>query len=92
LITLDPVLMELADIMEHEQVRARHRQQRFETYAITGGRVVVLNGAAALVHEGDRVIVIGMPSTTGLTARYAPTNRPRRRAESTDEPGETAPR
>ena len=61
-ITLDPVLMDLADILEHEQVHVLDVDNgaRFETYAIRGGPgEVVLNGAAArLVHPGDRVIVI----------------------------------
>ena len=61
-ITLDPRLMELADIREHEQVHVLDIDNgaRFETYAISGGPGdVVLNGAAArLVHTGDRVIVI----------------------------------
>ena len=61
-ITLDPRLMELADIREHEQVAVLDIDNgaRFETYAIPGGPGdVVLNGAAArLVHTGDRVIVI----------------------------------
>ena len=62
LITLDPVLMRMADIREHEQVHVLDVDNgaRFETYAIPGGpRDVVLNGAAArLVQPGDRVIVI----------------------------------
>ena len=61
-ITLDPMLMRLADIEEHEQVHVLDIDNgaRFETYAIPGGPGdVVLNGAAArLVHPGDRVIVI----------------------------------
>jgi len=61
-ITLDPRLMELADLMEHEQVHVLDIDNgaRFETYAITGGPGdVIVNGAAArLVHPGDRVIVI----------------------------------
>jgi aspartate 1-decarboxylase len=61
-ITLDPVLMERANIFEHEQVQVVDIDNgaRFETYAIKGGRGdVVLNGAAArLVHPGDRVIII----------------------------------
>jgi aspartate 1-decarboxylase len=61
-ITLDPALMELADIVEHEQVHVLDIDNgaRFETYAITGGPGdVIVNGAAArLVHTGDRVIVI----------------------------------
>jgi aspartate 1-decarboxylase len=61
-ITLDPVLMELADVLEHEQVHVLDLDNgaRFETYAMRGGRGdVIINGAAArLVHTGDRVIVI----------------------------------
>ncbi len=61
-ITLDPELMALADIREHEQVHVLDIDNgaRFETYAITGGPGdVILNGAAArLVHTGDKVIVI----------------------------------
>jgi aspartate 1-decarboxylase len=61
-ITLDPRLMELADIREHEQVHVLDIDNgaRFETYAIRGGPGdVIVNGAAArLVHRGDRVIVI----------------------------------
>jgi aspartate 1-decarboxylase len=61
-ITLDPKLMELADVLEHEQVHVLDLDNgaRFETYAITGGSGdVIINGAAArLVHTGDRVIVI----------------------------------
>jgi aspartate 1-decarboxylase len=61
-ITLDPTLMDLADIVEHEQVHVLDIDNgaRFETYAMRGGPGdVVLNGAAArLVHPGDHVIVI----------------------------------
>jgi len=61
-ITLDPELMRLADIREHEQVHVLDidNGERFETYAIPGGAGdVVLNGAAARkVQPGDRVIVI----------------------------------
>jgi aspartate 1-decarboxylase len=63
-ITLDPALMELADIAEHEQVHVLDIDNgaRFETYTIAGRRgsgAVQVNGAAArLVHTGDRVIVI----------------------------------
>ena len=61
-ITLDPRLMELADIREHEQVHVLDIDNgaRFETYVISGGRGdVILNGAAArLVHPGDKIIVI----------------------------------
>jgi aspartate 1-decarboxylase len=61
-ITLDPRLMELADIVEYEQVHVLDIDNgaRFETYVIRGGPGdVVINGAAArLVHTGDKVIVI----------------------------------
>ena len=61
-ITLDPRLMELADLMEHEQVHVLDIDNgaRFETYVIRGGPGdVIVNGAAArLVQSGDRVIVI----------------------------------
>jgi aspartate 1-decarboxylase len=61
-ITLDPHLMERADIREWEQVTVVDIDNgaRFETYAIPGGPGdCCLNGAAArLVHKGDLVIVI----------------------------------
>ena len=61
-VSLDPHLMELADIREHEQVAILDIDNgaRFETYAILGEPgEVCLNGAAArLVAPGDRVIVI----------------------------------
>ena len=61
-ITLDPRLMELADIRHFEQVQVLDIDNgaRFETYAMPGEPGdVVLNGAAArMVHPGDRVIVI----------------------------------
>ena len=61
-ITLDPVLMELADIREFEQVHVLDIDNgaRFETYAMAGasGDVIVNGAAARLVQPGDRVIVI----------------------------------
>lgn len=61
-VSLDPELMKLADIREHEQVAILDIDNgaRFETYAILGEPgEVCLNGAAArLVAPGDRVIVI----------------------------------
>lgn len=63
-ITLDPLLLEAADIREYEQVQVVNINNgaRFETYAIVGAPGsgdVVLNGAAArLVQPGDRVIII----------------------------------
>ena len=76
-ITLDPRLMELADLMEHEQVHVLDIDNgaRFETYAMEGGPGdVILNGAAArLVATGDRVIIItyGVYDEAELAA-YAP--------------------
>jgi aspartate 1-decarboxylase len=61
-ISLDPRLLEAADIQEYEQVAVLdiNNGARFETYAIRGVEgQVCLNGAAArLVHPGDLVIVI----------------------------------
>jgi aspartate 1-decarboxylase len=63
-ITLDPVLMELADILPHEQVHVYDvdNGNRLITYAIEGtpgDGGVCLNGAAArLVQPGDRVIIV----------------------------------
>ena len=61
-ITLDPALMELADLLEHEQVHVLDIDNgaRFETYVMRGGPGdVIINGAAArLVHTGDRVIIL----------------------------------
>lgn len=63
-ITIDPELMEAADLLEYEQVHVVNVNNgaRFETYVIPGVRgegEICLNGAAArLAHEGDKVIVI----------------------------------
>jgi len=63
-ITVDPELLEAADILEHEQVAVVdvNNGARFETYTIAGERgsgEMKVNGAAArLVHHGDTIIVI----------------------------------
>jgi aspartate 1-decarboxylase len=63
-ITVDPDLLDAADIREHEQVHVLDVDNgaRFETYAIAGergSREMKVNGAAArLVHQGDTIIVI----------------------------------
>jgi aspartate 1-decarboxylase len=61
-ISIDPTLMDLADILENEQVAVLDIDNgaRFETYAIKGGAAqICLNGAAArLVHPGDKVIIL----------------------------------
>ncbi len=67
-ITIDPDLLEAADILEHEQVHVVDVDNgaRFETYTIPGRRgsgEICVNGAAArLVHRGDTVIVISYGS------------------------------
>ena len=63
-ITIDPDLLEVADIREYEQVAVVdvNNGARFETYAIPGepgSGDMKLNGAAArLVQRGDTIIVI----------------------------------
>lgn len=63
-ITIDPELLDAADIMEFEQVAVVDIDSgaRFETYTIAGERGsgdMNVNGAAArLVHQGDTIIVI----------------------------------
>jgi aspartate 1-decarboxylase len=60
-VSVDPALMEAADIKEFEQVTVVdiNNGARFETYAMLGGPgEVCLNGAAArLVQPGDLVII-----------------------------------
>ena len=63
-ITLDPELMEAANILENERIWVLDVDNgaRFDTYVIPGVRgdgEVQLNGAAArLVHTGDKVILV----------------------------------
>ncbi len=63
-ITVDPELLEAADILPHELVHVVDVDNgaRFETYTIEGTRgsgEMKVNGAAArLVHRGDTIIVI----------------------------------
>ena len=79
-ITVDPLLLEAADILAHEQVAVLDIDNgaRFETYTIEGERgsgELKLNGAAArLVARGDTVIVISYASyDEAELERYAPT-------------------
>ena len=78
-ITVDPDLLEAADILEHEQVAVVdvNNGARFETYTIAGARgsgEIKVNGAAArLVHHGDTVIVISYAQYDRLDLeRYEP--------------------
>jgi aspartate 1-decarboxylase len=63
-ITIDPDLLEAADMLEFEQVAVVDVDNgaRFETYTIAGARGsgdMKINGAAArLVHRDDTIIVI----------------------------------
>jgi aspartate 1-decarboxylase len=63
-ITIDPDLLEAADIREFEQVAVVDVDNgaRFETYTIAGepgsGDMKVNGAAARLVHHGDTIIVI----------------------------------
>lgn len=76
-ISLDPTLMDLADILVGEQVHIVDIDNgaRFETYAIEGRPGdVCLNGAAArLVHPGDKIIVMSYADFTETELEtYAP--------------------
>ena len=63
-ITIDPELLEAADVREFEQVAVVDVDNgaRFETYTIAGepgsGEIKVNGAAARLVHRGDTIIVI----------------------------------
>ncbi|MGO8872323.1 MAG: aspartate 1-decarboxylase [Acidimicrobiales bacterium] len=61
-ISIDPVLLKLADIVPNEQVAVYNLMngERFETYAIEGTEgQICLNGAAArLAQVGDLVIIV----------------------------------
>ncbi len=63
-ITIDPVLLKLADIIEFEKVSVvnLNNGQRFDTYTIAGkpesGEICVNGAAARLVHVGDVVIIM----------------------------------
>lgn len=63
-ITIDPVLMKAAGILEYEKVQIVDidNGQRFETYTIAGepdSGMICLNGAAArCVQKGDKIIIM----------------------------------
>ena len=78
-VTVDPELLEAADIREHEQVHVVDIDNgaRFETYTIAGERgsgEIKVNGAAArLVHNGDTIIIISYASYDAAEmANYEP--------------------
>ncbi len=74
-ITIDPVLMEAADILPFEQVDVVNINNgaRLTTYAIGGTRgagELAINGAAArLVNVGDTVIILSYQETDDEAAR-----------------------
>jgi aspartate 1-decarboxylase len=74
-ITIDPLLMEAADIFENEFVDIWNVDYgtRFSTYAIKGqpgSGVICINGAAArLVSKGDLVIIASWQDMTSTEAR-----------------------
>ncbi len=74
-VTMDVALMEVADMLEGEQVAIVDitNGARIETYVIPGKRgsgVIGINGAAAhLVHPGDLVIIISYGLVTDAEAR-----------------------
>jgi aspartate 1-decarboxylase len=75
-ITIDPVLMDAADILPFEQVDVVNINNgaRLTTYAIEGARgsgELAINGAAArLVNIGDTVIIISYQVTEDEAARH----------------------
>lgn len=74
-ITIDPVLMDAADILPFEQVHVLdvNNGNRLTTYAIEGERdsgQICINGAAArMVSPGDIVIILTYNSVTDAEAR-----------------------
>jgi aspartate 1-decarboxylase len=74
-VTLDPVLMEAADLLPYEQVHLLDVDNgaRLETYVIEGEREsgeVVVNGAAAqLIHRGDTIIILSYATIPDDEAR-----------------------
>lgn len=78
-VTVDPDLMEAADLLEGEQVTIVDIDNgaRLVTYVIAGQRgtgVIGINGAAAhLIHPGDLVILIAYGMVDDVDARnYRP--------------------
>ena len=74
-ITVDPVLMEAAGILEYEKVQIVDVENgsRFETYTIAGEEnsgMICLNGAAArMVQVGDHIILMAYADMTPEEAK-----------------------
>lgn len=78
-ITIDPVLLQKADILPYERVQVVNVNNgaRFETYVIEGepgkGQVIINGAAARLAQPGDVVIIMSYVLMTDEEAR---THRP----------------
>lgn len=80
-ITIDPALLEKANILPYEQVDVLdiNNGNRFTTYTIPSGKRgsgdIIINGAAArLVHKGDLVIICAFAQMSEDEAKaYSPT-------------------
>ncbi len=76
-VTIDPVLMEAADLLPYEQVHLLDIDNgaRLETYVIEGERgrgQIVVNGAAAhRIHQDDLIIILGYAAMPEDEARHA---------------------
>ena len=74
-VTLDPLLMEAADLLPFEQVQLLDVDNgaRLSTYVIEGQRgsgQVIVNGAAAhLIHKGDTLIILSYVTLSDDEAR-----------------------
>ena len=74
-ITIDPVLMDAADLVSGEKVQVVNinNGERLETYVIQGAKgsgEITLNGPAARrVQKGDIVIIISYPQMTPEQAK-----------------------
>ncbi len=78
-ITLDPILIEAADLLPFELVHVLDitNGARLQTYVIEGewgsGEVVINGAAAHLIHKGDLVIVLAYASVSEEEApRFLP--------------------
>lgn len=74
-VTLDPILMEAADILPYEKVHVLDITNgvRLETYAIRGelgqGQVCMNGAAARLVSRGHRVIILAYTIMSDVDAK-----------------------
>lgn len=74
-VTIDPLLMEAADLLEHERVEIYNitNGERFATYAIPGrpgaGEIVINGAAAHKATTGDLVILASYATFTDAEAR-----------------------